>query len=213
MRIRIKRRNELIIFLYHPDRLCDSRGMIFGPGRGSETHSGFCDDLPANAVRSARLREVHAYWRELGHSLGHLPGRQHLDPLALKPHLPFLWMVDAVPVAQGMRYRYRLIGTEIVAARGGDDTGKFVDEVNRELAGRQEVSARFALVLQNGQAHWRLGPPLWVNIIGDRAPYIENIYMPLAATDGTAGIVLVVNAYLDHSLREIALYGSRQRLP
>src|SRR3546814_6284810 len=101
-------------------------------------------------------------------------------------------MVDAVPAEQGTRYRYRLIGTEIVAARGGDDTGKFVDEVNRELAGRQDVSARFALVLLNGRAHWRLGPPLWVNIIGDRAPYIENIYMPLAGEDGAPGIVLAV---------------------
>src|SRR3546814_3754158 len=82
-------------------------------------------------------------------------GRQHIDPLALRQHLPFLWMVDAVPAEQGTRYRYRLIGTEIVAARGGDDTGKFVDEVNRELAGRQDVSARFALVLLNGRAHWR----------------------------------------------------------
>jgi hypothetical protein len=202
-----------IIFLYRPDALCKSCRMIFGPGRGSETLSGFCDELPAEAIRSARLREVHAYWRELGQSLGRLPGREHLDPLSLKPHLPFLWMVDAVPSERGVRYRYRLIGTEIVAARGGDDTGRFVDDVNRELAGRQDVSMRFALVLRSGRAHWRRGPPLWVNIIGDRAPYIENIYMPLAAADGTSGLVLAVNAYLDHSLREIALYGTRRTLP
>ena len=184
--------------------------MMFGPGRGAETRTGFCDEIPADAIRSARLRAVYAYWRDLGGTLGHLPGRQHIDPLALKPHLPFLWMVDALPAERGVRYRYRLIGTEIVAARGGDDTGRFVDEVNRELDDRQEVGARFALVLLNGRAHWRLGPPQWINIIGDRAPYIENIYMPLAGEDGMAGIILAVNAYYDHSLREIALYGSRR---
>lgn len=209
----MRRSARPIIFLYRPDRLCDSGRMKLGSGRGSETRSGFCDELPADAICATRLREVYAYWQGLCRSLGHLPGRQDIDPVALKAHLPFLWMVDAVPAGHGMRYRYRLIGTEIVAARGGDDTGKFTDEVNRELDGRQDVNARFALVLQSGRAHWRRGPPQWVNIIGDRTPYIETIYMPLAATDGTAGIILAVNAYLDHSLREIALYGVRRRVP
>lgn len=209
----MKRNPLTIIFLYRPEGLCQNHCMIFGPGRGSDTSTGFCDELPADTIRSSRLRDVYAYWLGLRQSLGHLPGRQHIDPLALRQHLPFLWMVDAVPTEQGTRYRYRLIGTEIVAARGGDDTGKFVDEVNRELAGRQDVSIRFAAVLQSGRAHWRLGPPLWVNIIGDRAPYIENIYMPLAGEDGTAGIILAVNAYFDHSLREIALYGLRRDPP
>src|SRR3546814_6193444 len=94
---------------------------------------------PVDTIRFGRLRDVYAYWLDLRRSLGHLPGRQHSDPLALRQHLPFLWMVDAVPAEQGTRYRYRLIGTEIVAARGGDDTGKFVDEVNREQIGRAHV--------------------------------------------------------------------------
>lgn len=183
--------------------------MIFGPGRGSVTKTGYCDELPADSIRSDRLRQVHGYWDELRTLLGRLPSRQHLDPGRLKEHLPFLWMVEAVQDGPRQRFRYRLIGTEIVMARGADHTGRFVDDVNQELDGRNEVSDRFSLVLESGRAHWRLGPPLWINIIGDRAPYIENVYMPLAAGDGRASIILAVNAYFDHSLREIELYQLR----
>src|SRR3546814_14573536 len=101
LRIRIKRDRLAIIFLYRPESLCQTRRMIFGPGRGSDTRTGFCDELPADTIRSGRLRDVYAYWLDLRQSLGHLPGRQHIDPLALRQHLPFLWMVDAVPAEQG----------------------------------------------------------------------------------------------------------------
>jgi hypothetical protein len=182
--------------------------MTFGPGRGVRTQTGFCDELPADGIHAPRLRVVYEYWRQLQQALGHLPGRQHLDPATLKEHLPFLWMVDVVRTGPQPRFRYRLIGTEIVHARGRDDTGRFIDEVNQEIDNGQEAEKRFSLVVASCRPHWRCGPPLWVNVLGDRTPYIENIYMPLAGDGVEPDIVLVVNAYLDMNFREIALFRS-----
>lgn len=185
--------------------------MIFGSRRGIQTSTGFCDELPEDRIQTQRLREVYDYWSRLRRDLNCLPGRQHLDPIELKSYLPFLWMVDVVRVADTdtLRFRYRLIGTEIVHARGRDDTGRFTDEVNLELNRRHDAEARFTTVVQTGRPHWRLGPPLWINVIGDRTPYIENIYMPLARDGRNPDIVLVVNAYLDLNFREISLYRDR----
>src|SRR3546814_10758982 len=64
LRIRIKRDRLAIIFLYRPESLCQTRRMTFGPGRGSDTRTGFCAELPADTIRSGRLRDVYAYRSE-----------------------------------------------------------------------------------------------------------------------------------------------------
>lgn len=60
---------------------------------------------------------------------GGLPSRGDFDPLELKPWLPHLFITEWER-ASG-RYRYRLIGTEIVATYGRDATGKYFDELYR----------------------------------------------------------------------------------
>lgn len=61
---------------------------------------------------------------------GKLPGRQHIEPTEIAELLPWMMMVDVIATPDGgLRYRIRLIGTEVVAIQGSDGTGKYVEEV------------------------------------------------------------------------------------
>lgn len=76
-----------------------------------------------------------AYWR--GKAAGRrMPARGDIDPSELKPFLPRISLIDVV--ADERRFVYRLVGTEEVALRGYDPTGKPLGEgffgPNRELA-------------------------------------------------------------------------------
>jgi len=66
-----------------------------------------------------------AYWRsKLGER--RMPRRGDLDPGDVKAFLPRITLVDVVPDAR--RFVYRLVGTEEVASRGSDPTGRSVAE-------------------------------------------------------------------------------------
>ena len=61
---------------------------------------------------------------------GKLPGRQHIEPTEIGDLLPWMMMVDVTATPDGgLRYRLRLVGTEVVAIQGSDGTGKYVEEV------------------------------------------------------------------------------------
>jgi hypothetical protein len=77
-----------------------------------------------------RLRAIYAYWD--GKRRGRLmPSRADIEPTELKPYLPQLVLLDVE--GDPVRFRYRLVGTEVTQVRGGlsksDPTGQFVDAV------------------------------------------------------------------------------------
>ena len=76
----------------------------------------------------ARIARLYAYWRSLHPASGDLPGRQHLDPAAIADLLPWVWMVDVRHTP--LRFKYRLVGTEQVAAMEADFTGRWMDEAH-----------------------------------------------------------------------------------
>jgi hypothetical protein len=97
---------------------------------------------PTAADIEARIAECHpdirvivAYWRAKA-GARQMPKRSDIDPSELKSYLPRISLIDVVPDAR--RFVYRLVGTEEVALRGYDPTGKSVGEgyfgPNRELA-------------------------------------------------------------------------------
>jgi hypothetical protein len=83
------------------------------------------DEVATRAIAEDRvLSAVLKYWRsKLGGRA--MPRRADIDPTEIPHLLPHLQLVERV----GARYRYRLAGTAIVEAYGGELTGKFVDEV------------------------------------------------------------------------------------
>ncbi len=77
------------------------------------------------AIADARLRALFGYWREKRGDRA-MPARADLDPLEIPTLLPIVGLVDVLD--GGARFRYRLVGTEIVDVAGHDPTGRFLDE-------------------------------------------------------------------------------------
>lgn len=71
------------------------------------------------------LRKLYEYWNAKRGGRA-IPARGDIDPIDLKPLLPLLILIDVVPDPR--RYVYRLVGTHEVEMRGGDPTGKPVEE-------------------------------------------------------------------------------------
>jgi hypothetical protein len=72
------------------------------------------------------LRAALDHWEGLRRGRA-MPRRIDIDPAALKLVLPHLQITEVV--ADGDRFRYRLVGGAIVEAFGADFTGKYVDEL------------------------------------------------------------------------------------
>jgi hypothetical protein len=87
--------------------------------------------------REPLLSRLHAYW-ESKRAGRLMPARRDIDMVeidrAVLPHI-ILHDIVRVPGAR-TRYRYRLIGTELVAMVGNDITNRFVDEVLSAEGGR-----------------------------------------------------------------------------
>lgn len=77
------------------------------------------------AIADVRLRALFGYWREKRGDRA-MPARADLDPLEIPTLLPIVGLVDVLD--GGARFRYRLVGTEIVEVDGHDPTGRFLDE-------------------------------------------------------------------------------------
>jgi hypothetical protein len=78
--------------------------------------------------RSRMVRAMHAWWLAHCASSG-IPDRRDLDPVALKPLLPNLFIAEIEPTP--FRVRYRLVGTKAVQVIGFDITGRYLDEMLR----------------------------------------------------------------------------------
>ena len=95
-----------------------------------------------------RLQEIYAYWdsKRRGRLM---PSRADIDPADLKPHLPQIVLLDVE--RDPLRFRYRLVGTEVTRVRRGtnksDPTGTYVDEVTHHQ-GTSAVLAHYRRVVQ-----------------------------------------------------------------
>jgi hypothetical protein len=82
-------------------------------------------------IKDARLATVYSYWWARRPSRPGepplLPGRSDIEPLELHKVWPQLLLADVV--GEEKRIRYRVVGTEIVARWGKDDTGCYLDEM------------------------------------------------------------------------------------
>jgi hypothetical protein len=76
--------------------------------------------------RHPTLRQLHGYW--LKKKAGRFaPARRDIDPAELRDLLPCLFLVDVE--GRPIRFRFRLVGTEIVESFGIDVTGRYVEEI------------------------------------------------------------------------------------
>lgn len=82
------------------------------------------------------IRAMVDYWRRKAGSR-RMPRRTDIDPTEIKAFLPRITLVDVVPDAR--RFVYRLVGTEEVASRGSDPTGRSVAEAYFAAAAEESL--------------------------------------------------------------------------
>jgi len=136
------------------------------------------------------IRALVEYWRtKKGARL--MPARSDIDPSELKPFLPRISLIDVVPDER--RFVYRLVGTEEVALRGYDPTGKSLSEgyfgPNPELA-----FAHYGYVVEHNAPYCYRGD----FEVPDGA--IENedvIFLPLSEDGEHVNMILLF--YVDYS--------------
>jgi hypothetical protein len=136
--------------------------------------------------RTAAIGRLAAYWEGLLGS-AFAPPRRAVDPAALVPDLPHLFMLDVL--RDGADYRYRLVGTEVVAFSGRDVTGKSFSELYGD---RPEVFERvialFGTVLSTRRPVYARGKVFW--LAERKYREFEGGYFPLSRDGARIDIIL-----------------------
>jgi hypothetical protein len=82
--------------------------------------------IGASAAAARAHEELYAYWAGLRHG-ARLPGRQDLQPGAIKRLLPTVSLIDVH--RDPLRFRLRLAGTGLYSVYGREITGRTLEEV------------------------------------------------------------------------------------
>jgi hypothetical protein len=134
------------------------------------------------SAQDPRLADSYRYWLGKKELLapGCLPGRQHLRPAEMLGFLPYIVMFDVERDAGGLRFRYRLTGSNFFHLFGQEVTGLYIEEVgSAEMAAA--AAARFSNIVETQQPCYGVSP---VPVISRDFLHYEHVTMPLAR-DGT----------------------------
>lgn len=139
---------------------------------------------------SPKIRALYAYWLSIRPQGGLLPARRHFDPLDVPELLPNIWMIDVR--RDPLRFRFRLVGTEVVRFTGRDATGRWLDEVYPDYRSSDAYRVHHA-VAESGRPHYRRSGVL----SNPGRPFVEaeRLYLPLAEDGRNVDIVLVMTLY------------------
>ena len=124
---------------------------------------------------------------------GKLPGRQHIDPLAIRTLLSFINLVDVERTAVGIRFRFRLIGTLQSTAAGREISGKYLEDAVLPEYLERIRSNMLAAVESREALYDRFGMPHPDRDFIDS----ERVYYPLARDGENVDMLLILNAYPD----------------
>jgi hypothetical protein len=136
-----------------------------------------------------RIRQPYQYWRAACPQ-GRLPGRQHIDPVAMPALLPWIWLVDVR--RDPLRFKYRLMGTEQVRIMEREVTGQWMDEVNARFV-TSPAYPQFVTVAERGTTAYRRGKPLF-HISKDYL-LMERLLLPLAHDGVVVDMLLAITVY------------------
>jgi hypothetical protein len=131
----------------------------------------------AESIAAPQLRFLLQYWTGLAPD-GAVPNRRRIDPLAMRPALGYVMLIDIVD--RGRDFRYRLYGSTIALISQLDMTGRLMSEhpastyVNEFglAANRAVLSRRLPLYTERTPA------------LAERTTRWQRIAMPLADDSG-----------------------------
>jgi len=116
-----------------------------------------------------------------------MPSRKDVDPLQIAPsHLPNLMLIDVHHDPR--RYRYRLVGTNVVEASGDNRTGRYFDDVDFFKI-HPRVTQQYDHVVETGRPLYSLEP--FTNLRTGNNYDVDRLLLPLSS-DGKHVDMLVV---------------------
>jgi hypothetical protein len=129
----------------------------------------------AAQIASPALHELYLYWLDKWQD-GRMPTRADIEPLEIPALLPQVYLVDVE--RNPLRFRFRLVGTRIVAWFGRDTTGQ---EIAAELVERYREAVT-------------TGRPLFDSLslagkAGRQGSY-QRVLLPLAGASGRIEMLL-----------------------
>jgi hypothetical protein len=142
--------------------------------------------------RHPRFQELATYLAAKAPN-GKLPGRQHVDPIEIPRLLPYLSLVDIVRDAARLRYRFRLIGTDVAAKTATNMTGKWVEEAFPAEAAVAIIRAYDSVVATRTPHH----SANVMAVPGREHIRFERIVFPLARDGETIDMLIGVYAFAD----------------
>lgn len=131
--------------------------------------------LGAAEIASPVLRDLYLYW--LGKWQGpRMPTRADIEPLEIPTLLPLVYLVDVE--GDPRRFRFRLIGTRIVAWLGRDLTGAYLSD---------PTARRYAAVADSGRPAYDA-----LNAAGKEGRHgsYQRLLLPLAGEEGGVAMLL-----------------------
>ena len=139
---------------------------------------------------SPRIAELYDYWRLITPAGRRMPGRQQFDPAAVPKLLPWLRLYDVQ--RDPMRFRYRLVGTELVRVMGRDPTGKWLDETFPGVVGSYDYETLINIVGGRIKAYSRGAPIL---VVSKDYLLAERLTLPLSQDGGVVDMVIAITVF------------------
>jgi hypothetical protein len=162
------------------------------------TASGRSTGFPTTARPGIRWSgDSYEYWLSIAPP-GCLPGRQHIRPEDLVPILSRLWLLDVF--RNPLRFRYRLVGTDITRSVQREMTGLWLDEVQPGSVLNVNMRDRYRYIAETARPTWRRGPTYWQRDPTHRI--VENCVLPLATDGETVDKIVAVSVMFDAGGRE-----------
>lgn len=132
-------------------------------------------------ISDPNVRKFLELWRA-SHRDGRLPGKEFLDPLRLRFLLGSISLLEIQNLP--LRFRYRLVGTDIVQRLGMELTGRWLDD--------HPDKALLPVLLEGAARVYREGTPGYcragIRALGEDW-LLELVAVPLLGPDGEIGYI------------------------
>lgn len=158
------------------------------------------DNFSLPATAHPALREAYQYWRSVCPGVDLLPGRQHIDPLAMPQVLPYAWLMEVHPPLPGHdipRFRFRLVGSHVDLGFGGPKTGCWLDEIEPEFSSNRAMQAHFVACAYHATPSHRRGQPRFR--FNAEATELERMMLPLASDGRQVDMIFGCTVFYDSS--------------
>jgi len=146
-------------------------------------------NVPADC--HAKIQWLVSYWQSVAPE-GQLPGRQHIDPVDFGNLLGNIWLVDVDPASR--RFRYRVVGTRVVAYLGQEPTRKWMDEVIPDFESTH-TARDLNILVDAAVPRWRRGAPSMRKELYFKT--LEQVSLPLARDGSNVDMALNLTLFLD----------------